>query len=569
MTTHSSTLAADTLSVLLSSAISAAHAVNAAANLGEADVAGLPLLKHVARRYVDQVVSEFTSGFNAQRFLLSPDELRESASASAERYTMLARDRGGDVALAAARRAFGDDIPGDTAAGQLARICDASFWSRHYRRVGKRAQEFARIRGGFVAGTCEHYASDAAVNQYRAYRAAQVQYLQQNYVVDRRLNALGKHSFRPLADVTKSDDARRAKLWAFLSGIEQLSVESGLSCALLTLTLPAAYHANPSSGGTGFDGVSTPRDGARRLAKLWNCIQRDLANDGISVSGARFVEPHKDGTPHWHVWLHYADAHLPAILAVIARYFPGDASKRVAAVRVRTVEKDAFGKLFNKRDGSHFTEHFHRFDVASSTLVPAHSRFKAQVDLSVINRAYANGATYASKYAMKTLSEGDTSERVAASRWVWGMRAFQLFGVRNCLGAWDELFRATEVPVDPAARALFDAVHNKPGVHRLQVRNLATGKVEEVDVEGGTAAFIRLQGGLAAAGGSCVDVLKVRIRYTKVLNRYGEYRPTRIGFMILREDEILDLATTREPGRFVLVSGRNLEQAIRQLSPLH
>lgn len=570
-----------TPSALLTAALAAAGLDSAACaaaleKLRASEHFGLPLFcpdeRSVAQSFADRAkafTDGFTSSFNPKLFNLSLTDLRDAAASRADRYAELGRAFGPAAALAVAGLEYAAVIPGDSVESRFARIIDSTFWTRHYLRQGKRAHEFAYIRSGFVSGARELYVSDSTLNLYRTYQKAQAEYMASHFVVDRRPNHKGELTRRPLADLAKSSEAKRAKLWAFLSGIEQLSVEAGLSCALLTLTLPASFHANPTSGGDDFDGVSTPRDGAQHLAALWNKIQRDLANKGIALSGARFVEPHKDGTPHWHLWIHYQESQLPTILAVIARYFPGDASKRVAAVRVRTVEADPFGKLYNKRDGSRFTEYFHRFDPATGALVDVGSRFKAQADLSVINRAYANGATYASKYAMKTLTPGDTSERVAAARWIWGMRGFQLFGVNRCLGAWDELFRAKEAPTDPAVKALFDAVHEKPGKHIRQVVNRVTREVEELEVEGGTAAFIRLQGGLAAArGATASDCLRFRLRYNDVANRYGDTARTKVGFMVLREDEWLYSATTREPCRFVLLSGRNIEAAIACLAPL-
>lgn len=538
-----------------------------AAGLSLPAVSGLPLFSDAANRFT----AAYTSSVDSRVFNLPLTELRDYSKARSAWYASLARATSIDHAIAVASSEFHREIPGDSTESQYARITDPTFWKRYYSTNAKRAHEFAYIRAGFVSGAKERYVSDSTLALYRNYRQAQEHFLQSYYVVDRKPNSMGEHSRRLLVDLAKSAEAKRAKLWAFLSGIEQLSVEAGLSCALLTLTLPASFHANPTTGGSSYDGVSTPQAGGRHLAMVWNKIQRDLHNEGIAVSGARFVEPHKDGTPHWHLWLHYQDAHLPRILSVIARYFPGDAYKRVAAVRVRTVEADPRGKLYNKKDGSRFTECFQRFDPATGSIKPASSRFKAQVDLSVINRAYANGATYASKYAMKTLQpgEGSEAERVAASRWIWRLRSFAFFGIRNCLGAWDELYRAKEVPTDPTVKALFNAVHEAPGKHLKHIRNRSTGKVEEIEVEGGTAAFLRLQGGLAAADGLVPsDHIRVRLIYKPVVNRYGDAVRVKVGLMIVRDDEYLYSATTREPGRFVLLSERNIDAAIASLAPL-
>src|SRR5690606_32519486 len=68
--------------------------------------------------------------------------------------------------------------------------------------------------------------------------------------------------------------------------------------------------------------------------------------------------------------------------------------------------------------------------------------------------------------------------------------------------------------------------------------------------EGGTAAFIRLQGGLAAAGGGLG--LRMRIYYVNARGRYGDTLKRRLGLAIYEGDNELYRAVTREPGRWVM-----------------
>lgn len=483
-------------------------------------------------------------------------------------YTALTEALNPALAVELASKEYGKPIPGGSLHAKFLRVIDPGFWSRMYKREARRAQEFLYIRSGLVAKHKERYVSDSTLQLFRDYRKSQADYLGKHYVVDRRLNNKGKHSIRLLSDVVKSDEAKKAKLWAFLSGIEELSVEAGLSCSLLTLTLPSSYHAAPAFGGGQFDGVSTPRDGGQVLSQLWNNIQRDLDNRGIALSGCRFVEVHGDATPHWHVWLHYQPRHFDTLLAVVSRYFPGDPARGVAPVRVRTVEEDLAGKLISKKDGKRFSEHYQRYDPVAHGLVDCSSRVPAQADFSVINRDYANGATYAAKYALKSFEPGDASERVNASRWVWGIRGFQLFGIQRCLTAWDELFRAKVVPEDPAVRALFNCVHEKPGRRLTHVRNRDTGKVEELEVEGGTAAFIKLQGGLAAARGHATDTLRIKLFYVDAIDRYTDPTRVKVGLYIVRGDDWLYDALTREPGRFMLLPAAGIEDSLEHLVPL-
>lgn len=454
--------------------------------------------------------------------------------------------------VAAAADRLGDAIPGDSIESKFARIIDPVFWARVYMKRTHQAREFALIKSGFVAKRRELYVSDSSLKLFRETKARQAAYLENQYIVDRRLNDKGEHSRFSLAAASASAaESRAAERWAFIKGIEQLSVEAGLDCALLTLTLEETYHANPTTPGAAYDGVSTPADCRAELSRRWHKIERDLHNRGVALSGARFLEPHGDATPHWHLWVHYDPSQLVLILEVIGRYFP-------RGIRVRSVEESVDGELKSKKNGKRFTQRYAYFDADALAIVPA-SKFVATrrgrgVDLSIINRNYANGATYAAKYSLKTFTPGEASERVAASRWVWGGRSFQFFGIKRCLTLWRSLYRSSDVPTDPHAAALYRVVHAEPGKHTLHRRDPATGDVIEFEQEGGTAPFLRLLGGLAAAGRRASTV-GYRSMYATFPGRYGDASRRHTGYVLYNEDgEVVHTLNTKEPGRYVRCS---------------
>lgn len=443
---------------------------------------------------------------------------------------------------------LGRKVPGDNVGTQLARILDRQFWLKHFSKLARQRDEFAAIKSGSVSAKGQLYVSDLTLARHAEALAAQQAWLESSVLIDKHAASRGQFKHIKLAAAAKRAEHRDASLWAFLTGIEQLSVEAELQCALVTLTAPSRFHANPGNGGKHFDGVSTPQDSHRYIASRWNSFQRDLANVGFAVSGIRATEPQADGTCHWHVWLHYASAALPTILARLAHYFPGDLSRKVEPIVYRTVESDLSGDKRNKSTGERFAE---RFSVLrGADLVGRGRKPVGQVDFSVINRAYASGATYMAKYTVKSFDKSDNFKRVHAWRWTWGIRGFQVFGLRNCRSLWDELYRAVERPLDTQAAQLWDAVHNTPGRHTRPIINPVTGARETQEYEGGTAAFIRLQGGLAAAGRGLG--LRIRIDYVDATGRYGDVLKRRLGLAIYEGDNELYRAVTREPGRWVM-----------------
>lgn len=71
-----------------------------------------------------------------------------------------------------------------------------------------------------------------------------------------------------------------------------------------TITLPLRYHDVYSQGGfiTKSNG-SSPRNTHRYLYRVWARIRVALNRVENHVFSFRVVEPHHNGTPHWHMLL--------------------------------------------------------------------------------------------------------------------------------------------------------------------------------------------------------------------------------------------------------------------------
>ena len=189
------------------------------------------------------------------------------------------------------------------------------------------------------------------------------------------------------------------------------------------------------------------------MAAHWQSILRDLDRAGVGLSGLRVVEPHKDGCPHWHLWLLYRPEVETRLLATVMQYFPGKLKVRAPSRKGQKLHPD--DRLYATRADL----------LSGSGRAPTHAKEGAQVELSRIDRSISSGASYAMKYLLKTVGAGaklnaevdlfgevptvemkkqrekhqETAQRVDAYRGLWGINAGQLFGVAKCLSAWDEL----------------------------------------------------------------------------------------------------------------------------------
>lgn len=315
--------------------------------------------------------------------------------------------------------------------------------------------------------------------------------------------------------------------------MDAISIEKKLATGMLTLTLEPEWHPNPSHGHNSWSGAS-PRAAHQSMATRWQSILRDLDRLEVGLSGLRVVEPHKDGCPHWHLWLLYRPEAEQQILETVMRYFPH--KLKVRAPRAKGAASTAGDVIYDSIDSL----------KARISRAPTHAKEGSQVELARIDRSISSGASYAMKYLLKTVDGGEslnaearlfpddadgttlspeqikrrqehlaTAKRVDAYRSLWGINAGQLFGVAKCLTAWDELRRLESAPSHSLMKRLWALARGTDKTGRI-------GAGESI--RGDARGFLEALGGLAACGKPLKGVARVSIgRLTETaVNAYGE-----------------------------------------------
>ncbi|WP_145538994.1 replication endonuclease [Yersinia kristensenii] len=114
---------------------------------------------------------------------------------------------------------------------------------------------------------------------------------------------------------------RRCELMVRMRGFEDLANEMGCVGEFYTITAPSKYHAVYHGGGfvTNWNGAS-PRQTQKYLCSVWAKARAAIARAGINVFGFRVVEPHHDGTPHWHVLLFMLPQHVDQVRDILCYY---------------------------------------------------------------------------------------------------------------------------------------------------------------------------------------------------------------------------------------------------------
>ena len=140
-----------------------------------------------------------------------------------------------------------------------------------------------------------------------------------------------------LADISAKNPSnpyiRFVELVTIGKGYASLAEQIGYQCLFVTLTAPSCMHRmqlrykhhgnkkqpikavpNPN-----FDG-STPKQVNQYLAHQYELITAKLARNNIHKFGMRTVEPHHDGTPHWHLALYLHPKHIEQAKDIFREY---------------------------------------------------------------------------------------------------------------------------------------------------------------------------------------------------------------------------------------------------------
>ncbi|OZG42982.1 hypothetical protein CAK78_04885 [Aeromonas sp. A35_P] len=253
-----------------------------------------------------------------------------------------------------------------------------------------------------------------------------------------------------LEDAVKASIAnpenRRHELIVRARGFSDVADEMGYVGLFFTWTAPSRFHpwktvrASQAGGPDSteenpkHDG-SSPRDSQHYISELWkrcraaldrNLVKRGefLLADPIDYFGFRVVEPHHDGTPHWHLLIWVKPEHQHRLIGILQRY---------------ALSHDK-GDLERKRHPDSKKPY--------SDITP---RF----DWKVMDKEKGGAVGYIVKYIAKNIDgyrvgdEGDLEAETAATEgarrvraWasLWGLRQFQpLKGPP--VGIWRELRR--------------------------------------------------------------------------------------------------------------------------------
>ena len=289
---------------------------------------------------------------------------------------------------------------------------------RNMRRCVRQAEEATALLAGQVGsrGHQARYASRCA----RSRRADQLEQHQrlmdETLVVDTETGEA-----IPLAKVARQPRQRRAELHVVTRGMIDYEIAQGRWPYFVTLTLLASWHPSPKFGRAKWDG-SLPVAGQRELRHRWALARARAKKAGIDLVGGRFVEPHSDGCVHWHLIQFMRDDEVQRVTDILTAVF-GDLGPAVRIERARSAE-------------------------GAVKYCMAYSAKTAVCGAGKIGQHIT----------------GDDLSGVDSWRATWGIRGWQLFGLKGRLGVWRECRRTLPINAPPELHAL--AAHARKGDFR-------------------------------------------------------------------------------------------------------
>lgn len=214
-----------------------------------------------------------------------------------------------------------------SAVASISRLVNGEWWERQLRAQQRLWREALMIACGYVSRATSPYASKNAIRDVVSRRLSALNYLKQcdieNVESGERLCLLDT----VLASIS-NPKLRRMELMTLIAGVEDVAVQQEDHGLFITLTTPSKFHPMKTQGAHSSPQFNpkwnahafTPKDAQRYLVAVWAKIRTTFKDRNLKVYGVRVVEPHHDGTPHWHMMLFTPAKQQQKVIEVMRKY---------------------------------------------------------------------------------------------------------------------------------------------------------------------------------------------------------------------------------------------------------
>ncbi|HFV3750390.1 TPA: replication endonuclease, partial [Escherichia coli] len=185
--------------------------------------------------------------------------------------------------------------------GAVLRLNDAEWWNKKLRQMHDVWREELLRAAGLVSRQTSIYVSREALADFREKQARTRDFLKAHDVENEDGERISLEDIYYAS--TSNPHNRRNEMMACVKGMELIAQERGDVAFFVTVTAPSRFHSvtdagtlNPKYKGT------TVKDASDYLVYNFFASARKLIKkEKRGWYGIRTVEPHHDGTPHWHM----------------------------------------------------------------------------------------------------------------------------------------------------------------------------------------------------------------------------------------------------------------------------
>ncbi|WP_228863788.1 replication endonuclease [Xenorhabdus sp. PB30.3] len=267
-------------------------------------------------RYISDSYEQYVSQ------LPTPDNEEDGRSQLIHVYTRLAKltQQVGTTAPYSQQFSKGRSLPiDDQLCAGLLRMMSDQWWYARLKRMRDIRAEHMAIAVGQVQKVASSYVSRKTLQEWTEQKRRNWEFLQE-FELENEEGERVSLTDKVLGSIA-NPAVRRCELMIRMRGFEDLANEMGCVGDFYTITAPSKYHSAHSGGGfvKNWNGAS-PRDTQKYLCSVWAKIRAAYSRAGISTFGFRVVEPHHDGTPHWHLLLFMQPEHVEEMREIIREY---------------------------------------------------------------------------------------------------------------------------------------------------------------------------------------------------------------------------------------------------------
>ncbi len=243
----------------------------------------------------------------------------------------------------------------DQAYSILVRLIDDSVWKRAIDRQVVAAFENARRAAGMVSPHVSPYASYSACEWLKMREDRQREWLELMAIESENGDVVNMY------DVHQSSVSnpvnRRNELMTRIAGCQEYADANNHLAVFVTMTAAGKYHRLKKQGkywgeNPNWNGASS-QAAHQWLKTSWDRFRSAADRKGVTYYGMRVVEPHVDGTPHWHGVFFMPLEHYGVFKTLLEHYqwqrdsdelfFPDGAPKTkamTARVKVELVDRE-------------------------------------------------------------------------------------------------------------------------------------------------------------------------------------------------------------------------------------